>query len=62
MSKMIYIDDSYIPTAPALQISRASDDLLHQLQKKSEAGTVINSPVSLQIFVKHVPERGGRHQ
>jgi hypothetical protein len=31
-------------------------------KKKSEAGTVINSPVSLQIFVKHVPERGGRHQ
>jgi hypothetical protein len=31
-------------------------------KKISEAGTVINSPVSLQIFVKHVPERGGRHQ
>jgi hypothetical protein len=31
---MIHTDDSYIPTALALQISGANDDLLHQLQKK----------------------------
>jgi hypothetical protein len=31
---MIHTDDSYIPTASALQISGANDDLLHQLQKK----------------------------
>jgi hypothetical protein len=59
---MIYIDDSYILTAPASQISGASDTAPPTPKKISEAGTVINSPVSLQIFVKHVPERGGRHQ
>jgi hypothetical protein len=30
---MIHTYDSYIPTAPALQISGANDDLFHQLKK-----------------------------
>jgi hypothetical protein len=42
---MIYTDDSYIPTAPALQISGANDDLFHQLKKNSRVGAVPNSPL-----------------
>jgi hypothetical protein len=41
---MIHTDDSCIPTDSAPQISGASDDLLHQLKKKSEAEAVPNSP------------------
>jgi hypothetical protein len=39
---MIHTDDSCIPTAP--QISETSDDLFHQLKKKSGAKAVANSP------------------
>jgi hypothetical protein len=41
---MIHTDDSCIPTDSAPQISGASDDLLHQLKKKSKAKAVPNSP------------------
>jgi hypothetical protein len=47
---MIHTDDSCIHTASAPQISGASDDLLHQLQKKSGAGAVPNSLLVLNIF------------
>jgi hypothetical protein len=39
---MIHTDDSCIPTAP--QIFETSDDLLHQLKKKSGAKAVPNNP------------------
>jgi hypothetical protein len=41
---MIHTDDSCIPIALAPQIFGANDDMLHQLQKKSRAGAVSNSP------------------
>jgi hypothetical protein len=51
---MIHTDDSCIPTAPAPQISRASDDLLHQLQKNLELEQSQTAPKRV-IFEKNWP-------
>jgi hypothetical protein len=54
---MIHTNDSFIPTGPAPQISGASDDLLHQLKKKSGAGAVPNSP----LITPHTKHSGKNH-
>jgi hypothetical protein len=47
---MIHTDDSCILTPPAPQISEASDDLLHQLQKKIWSWSNPKQPLSCIII------------